>query len=340
MLSRVQRRVWSRHISIAYNPSDASPRTPTTSPSPSTVNAQTSTTRPDPILDIVNAGPGALVLARLPHNAHLYIRPGCTIGHSPHLALTKLVQNSWSILWFIGRPLTGYSFFIHKYSMDQSGKDATLLIAPRKLGDVALITCQKNSELYLTRRASILAYGEGVQTQLVLPKLGLRRGWASRVSGTGSVVLSAYGGLYRIGLEQDEVYNVDPMRIVAWNAVMQETERTETCVPAWLTLKRFNGWNKALEWTFDVSKMMWRVVFGVGEMRTFVGPGDVFIASRVEPSWWTSTSAVRQVDEPGVVARLWSDKQIAVKNTSTLTGGVHVEHRVHVPEPTPMQKRA
>ncbi|RKP24271.1 hypothetical protein SYNPS1DRAFT_29962 [Syncephalis pseudoplumigaleata] len=119
-----------------------------------------------------------------------------------------------------------------------------------------------------------------------------------RISGRGQVVLNAYGGIYRLGLAPGEIYYIEPRRVVAWDLSLASIEptlhRKDETRPAWLT-SRHRIVDKGLAYLFRAYHFACRLI-GNEKLVRIEGPGDIYLASRVEPRFPSLRSWYKQND--------------------------------------------
>ncbi|KAJ2490429.1 hypothetical protein IWW37_003170 [Coemansia sp. RSA 2050] len=170
----------------------------------------------DPHFEIIDSNHGSLVLARLPPYSQLYAQVGQTLGQSPRAHSRATPRGAAAVAAL--RPLLGRHAFIQKISTDSH--PAEVLLAPKHAGDVVVLGMDGSSDYYV-RRGCLLA-----QTKFLSLSTWHGIGTAfsalafDRVSGRGSAVINAFGGLHRLVLKEGEEYLVDPRYVVAWSSTL------------------------------------------------------------------------------------------------------------------------
>ncbi len=113
--------------------------------------------------------------------------------------------------------LGGESFFINTYQAASNG--GFIELAPTLPGDV--FTLELGNESYLVQSGSFLASEESVETDT---KWGGAKTFFGgeglimlRCHGTGKLILSSYGAIHEMQLEQGESYTVDTSHLVAFS---------------------------------------------------------------------------------------------------------------------------
>ncbi|KAI9014919.1 mitochondrial biogenesis AIM24-domain-containing protein [Gaertneriomyces semiglobifer] len=157
-------------------------------------------------------------MANIPANSQVFSAKNSALAFSPAVKHTRAVQGSTTEA--ISSTLKGGALLWDKFSTENAGGD--LILAPRRIGDIASLTMDGTAEYYV-RRDAFLA---GTGTLLVSSSLrgfGLGSGglFSYRVQGKGAIAISTYGGMFRLVLAPGEEYHVDPRHIVAWNASLQ-----------------------------------------------------------------------------------------------------------------------
>ncbi|KAI8050278.1 mitochondrial biogenesis protein AIM24 [Syncephalis plumigaleata] len=220
---------------------------------------------------------GAIMMAHLPPHTAVRLSPGIVVGHSPNLTFHRPLYGGLSSA-VMGRVM-GDPLFMDEYRTNGSSGD--LLLAPPRLGDLALLSLDGTIEL-VARRGAIVAYAGKLTIDY---QLRIDRQINRRVSGRGQVVLNAYGGIYRLGLAPGEVYYIEPRRIVAWDlalATITPTLRSKDLTrPTWLS-SHYRIVNKALEYLFGAYQFIRRFI-GNEKLFRIEGPGDIYLSSRIEP---------------------------------------------------------
>ncbi len=113
--------------------------------------------------------------------------------------------------------LGGESFFINTYQTSSGGGE--IMLAPTLPGDV--FTFDMTGETYLVQSGSFLASSEGVTTDT---KWGGAKTFFGgeglimlRCAGTGTLILSSYGAIHELDLNEGESYTVDTGHLVAFS---------------------------------------------------------------------------------------------------------------------------
>ncbi|RKP13594.1 mitochondrial biogenesis AIM24-domain-containing protein [Piptocephalis cylindrospora] len=261
--------------------------------------------RPDISLEVLNAGLGSMILAQFPQGTSLRVQPGALVAHSSTTQRARIPFGPIStavIARLIGDP----------FLLDEPAVQGDALIAPARMGDVALLSLGRDitasaSALY-ARRGTILARGDGVAiraTTMTGNQTGLGVGYLLR--GTGPVVLSADGGIFRLTLNPGEVYHVDAKRLVAWDSMLRPRANKEESKDQVSPLKEPPSWDslvshlsskssyptKALSYT----RAGWTWIMAHGRsywawwrqhsllkhrpLCRFEGPGDIYLSSRL-----------------------------------------------------------
>ncbi|KAJ2239479.1 hypothetical protein GGH97_005010 [Coemansia sp. RSA 475] len=178
-----------------------------TQPQPTTIDAQ---------FTIVDSKHGSVVHAKLPPYSCVVTRVGQIVGHARGAHVRATTNGSFAVAAF--RPLLGRSAFVQQVTTQDQGAD--VLVAPRRAGDSTVVGLTGTVD-YFVRRGCVLA-----QTKFLNVSTWAGIGNAfhllafDKVSGRGSMVINAAGGLHRLVLNKDEEYFVDPRFVVAWSATL------------------------------------------------------------------------------------------------------------------------
>ncbi|KAI9226671.1 MAG: mitochondrial biogenesis AIM24-domain-containing protein [Piptocephalis tieghemiana] len=282
--------------------------------------------RPDISLEILNAGLGSMILAQFPQGTALKIRPGALVAHSSTAHRERVLfgpMTTTVIARLIGDPLLLDEVKVLPSASTSVSPVAQgdALIAPARMGDVALLSLGRDpsssaSALY-TRRGSILARGDGVTiraTTMTGHSTGLGVGYLLR--GTGPVVLSSDGGIFRLTLNPGEVYHVDANRLVAWDSMLRprvndqdkakHLEPSLSSPPSWESLvSSFSSSSSSSSsslisfltktWVYTRAGWSWLSTHGKvywawwrqhsllkhRPLCRFEGPGDIYLSSRL-----------------------------------------------------------
>ncbi|WP_151081460.1 TIGR00266 family protein [Nocardioides cynanchi] len=150
--------------------------------------------------------------------------------------------------------LGGESFFMNTFTAASDG--AELWLAPTLPGDV--VSWPVQGTLFVAS-GSFLASSAGVDvdsnwggSKTFFSREGL---FMLRVSGQGDVVLSSYGAIHYIDLQQGQTYTVDTGHMVAW---------TESITYA---VRKVGGWKSTL-------------LSGEGLVCDLTGPGRIYLQTR------------------------------------------------------------
>ncbi|KAJ3409052.1 hypothetical protein HDV05_004646 [Chytridiales sp. JEL 0842] len=231
----------------------------------------------------------------MPPSAKLYAKVGSAISFSS--TVSKKVSTHSSISKSLERGVTGGDTLLTQFTTNfQEGGD--VLIAPQTSSSASAIgTIQLNGvSEYNIQKKAYLASTNGIHfhNSAEMP-FGL-----FRLTGSGVVVVSGSGGLLRVVLGVGEEYLVSFENLVGWDASIHLTPEFQRQVAT--AVKSRGGWSKMAgklrEQEFkEVGLMVWEGVKRVGtgawlRFREYMlgdkplyrlrGPGEVFIASRVE----------------------------------------------------------
>ncbi|HEY59611.1 MAG TPA: TIGR00266 family protein [Anaerolineae bacterium] len=146
----------------------------------------------------------------------IVVETGAMVAMSPGLEIETKMRGGF--LKSLARSvLGGESFFINTFRSTSTGSE--IMLAPTLPGDV--FTIELSSETYLVQSGSFLASGEAVTTDT---KWGGAKTFFGgeglimlRCAGTGTLVLSSYGAIHELELDDGEKFTVDTGHLVAFN---------------------------------------------------------------------------------------------------------------------------
>ncbi|KAJ3210962.1 hypothetical protein HDU67_004860 [Dinochytrium kinnereticum] len=262
----------------------------------------------DPEFEVVNAGLGSVLVARLPPTSRFVSDVGKVLGTSSTVE-NRLAAHG-GIASALSRKITGSNALLQQFWTTAESGD--VILAPKRQGDIATIRIDGSSE-YCIRRTSFLA-----ATDRILK--GSSGVFTYRASGVGTIAITGFGGLYRLVLATNEEYLVPSENLVAWDAAldpspeMKEVEpapKTPTPAPIAQSSKKaesvgnklmqgaFSFGSATLRWLGWVGRfLLWRgkkAIAGDKGLYRLRGPGEFYIASRLEPSfaWLRDACSIR-----------------------------------------------
>ncbi|KAF1796637.1 mitochondrial biogenesis AIM24-domain-containing protein [Mucor lusitanicus] len=246
----------------------------------------------EPIFEVVNAGVGSALLVKLPPDTEITAATGSALGLSTKV-ISKLALDKGTVA-SVGRKLVGDPMFYQKYYTKSAAGD--ILLAPPRLGEITTIEL-KNSTKYIMRRDAFLAKTEKVTFDLGVnhDDTGLLNKLIHTVSGPGTLALSHYGGIYRISLAAGEEYQANPRNLIMWDKRTKPTRlhARHPVVPSPKSkLRKYEvvrnivdspSLQPKLQYLDSLSKSIRNLMLGAPDFVKLKGPGDFYLASRVEP---------------------------------------------------------
>ena len=157
----------------------------------------------------------------LPPHGTVKANGAAMVAMSRNIQLTgKMEGGVMGALW---RSFSGEGFFLQRYEANDSG--GWLWLGPSLPGALQELALDGTQE-YLVQRGGFLAGGPNVEVSTKVQNLarGLFSGqglFVVRLSGSGQVFLSSFGGIEAITLADGESCVVDFGRLVAWPASMK-----------------------------------------------------------------------------------------------------------------------
>ncbi|HCM83386.1 MAG TPA: TIGR00266 family protein [Alphaproteobacteria bacterium] len=205
---------------------------------------------------------------QLPRGGAVKANGNAMVAMSDGIKLTgKMEGGVFGALW---RSFSGESFFLQRYEAE---KDAWLWLGPAMPG--AVVHLPVHNQEYLVTRGGFLAGSTGIEVSTKLQNLakGLFSGeglFVVRISGSGDVFLSTFGGVETITLQDGEECVVDFGRLVAWPASM----KYNVMIPA---------------------KGLWSAVI-TGEILAcrFTGPGTIYVQTLSNTHFGVAAAAMIQ----------------------------------------------
>ncbi|MDD2997719.1 MAG: TIGR00266 family protein [Candidatus Riflebacteria bacterium] len=156
------------------------------------------------------------------------------------------------------RAFTGESLFLQ--TLKASRGDGEVFISPSEPGDVNIIELNGANDFFL-QKGGFLAAENGVNIEAVSQGFfkGIMSGegmFIQKASGKGKLLISSFGGIYKISLAPGQKYVVDNGHLVAWSHSVQYEVK-----------KAAGGWMSSL-------------TSGEGFACHITGPGDVYFQTR------------------------------------------------------------
>ncbi|KAI8069266.1 mitochondrial biogenesis AIM24-domain-containing protein [Gongronella butleri] len=222
---------------------------------------------------------------------------GSALGASSRVTSRLAVEGH--IVNATARKLVGDPFFYQKFYTKQQPGD--LLLAPHRMGDITTIQL-KGSTKYVLRRDAFLAKTQKVSLELGTDGMktkhtGIVNKLVHTVTGPGTLAISHYGGLYRLALAAGEEYLVNPRNLILWDKRTTPTRLhpADPIVPSprspWRrfavvrNIAESPSFQPKLQFINSWSKTVRNILLGAPDFVKLKGPGDFYVASRVEPRW-------------------------------------------------------
>ncbi|CEJ02335.1 hypothetical protein RMCBS344292_16342 [Rhizopus microsporus] len=252
----------------------------------------TTANQTEAIFEVVSSGPGSALLVKLPPESEITAATGSTLACSTKV-FSKLSLDT-STVKAVGRKLVGDNMFYQKYYTKSAAGD--ILLAPQRLGEISTIQL-KSSAKYMLRRDAFLAKTEKVTLDLGVnhDQSGLVNKLVHSVSGPGTLAISHYGGIYRISLAAGEEYKANPLNLIMWDKRTNPTQPQahSRLIPSpRSTLRKYEvirnivdspSLQPKLQYANHILLTLRNFILGTPEFVKLKGPGDFYLASRVEP---------------------------------------------------------
>ncbi|KAI8097522.1 mitochondrial biogenesis AIM24-domain-containing protein [Halteromyces radiatus] len=271
--------------------------TGTTTPSTISTVGQDASTEDysEPAFEIVSSGVGSALLIKMPPETEITASTGSALGSSGRVT-SKLTLDGNAVK-ATGRKLIGDPLFYQKFYTKQQPGD--ILLAPNRMGEITTIQL-RGSTKYVLRRDAFLAKTEKVTLDVGMDGVkGKHTGLANKlvhtVTGPGTIAISHYGGLYRLSLAAGEEYLVNPRNLIFWDKRTAPTRLhpSDPIVPSprspWRryavvrNIAESPSFQPKLQYMNSVVKTLRNFILGAPDFVKLKGPGDFYVASRVEP---------------------------------------------------------
>ena len=161
---------------------------------------------------------------------------------------------------------SGESFFLNTYTAVQEGD--FVFLAPPIPGDISVV--EMNNQSLLVQSGSYMASSIGIEIETKWE--GAKSFFAGEglvmleISGTGTLLISSFGAIHHVTLNANESIVVDTGHLVAFDPKIQ------------YEIKRVAGWKSTM-------------FSGEGLVVDLTGPGELYMQSRVQSSFFASLLA-------------------------------------------------
>ncbi len=203
----------------------------------------------------ISHGPSfALAIFQLAAGQSIQAEAGAMVSMSGNIDLQS--QMKGGLMGALKRAVGGESAFVSTFTAQ--GAPGELTLAPGAPGDIAAI--EMRNQAFFVQSSSYLAGDAGLQIDTrwggAKSFFGGEGLFVLQVMGTGLLMVSSFGAIYRKRLEPGERYVVDTGHLVAWEGSMQYQLR-----------KAAQGWLRS-------------ITSGEGIVADFMGPGELLIQTR------------------------------------------------------------
>ncbi len=197
----------------------------------------------------------ALAHVQLEANEQIRTESGAMVGMSPNLSLEAKMEGG--LLSALGRAvLAGESMFQSTYTAQ--GGPGEILLAPSTPGDIMVIELSNQS--FMVQGGSWLAGSTSLKIETKFAGMGALIGgegaFMVRVSGSGTLLVSSYGAIHKVVLDEGETYVVDSGHIVAFDA------------------------NVRFELSRAAKGLLNTMTSGEGIVCRYTGPGEIYLQTR------------------------------------------------------------
>eukprot|EP00056_Hartaetosiga_gracilis_P009821 m.142727 g.142727 ORF g.142727 m.142727 type:complete len:407 (-) comp13197_c1_seq6:3052-4272(-) len=238
---------------------------------------------------MVSNGLGSIVHIFCPPNSYAKVRPDSLLAHSSTLKVSSSMFGN-PVKALVNK-IGGGSFSV--VTVSSSKEQGDCLVSPTKVGDVAILSLDGHTG-YVIGNENFLASTANVSLGLsylseISPSLAKAY---SNCHGTGSLAITAPGGLFRLVLEEGEKYEASTKHLVAWEASMDPRVHSNE-----LTVSRFKFITHVLNW------IKTKISPKSKAMCELHGPGEFYLTSRLDQGKTYQFSFLRQEreQEPQVI---------------------------------------
>jgi uncharacterized protein (TIGR00266 family) len=197
----------------------------------------------------------SLAVIKLQAGQSIQAEAGAMVSMSGNVDLQS--QMKGGLMGAFKRMVGGESAFVSTFTAQGGPGEVTL--APPAPGDIAALEMQ--NQVFLVQSSSYLAGDQGLQIDTswggARSFFGGEGLFVLQVTGTGLLLVSSFGAIYRKRLAPGERYVVDTGHLVAWEGHMQYNLRKAAQ----------SGWLRS-------------IVSGEGIVAEFMGPGEILIQTR------------------------------------------------------------
>lgn len=272
---------------------------------------------PEPYFKIIANGVGSITHVQVPKGSYIYCRVGTVTGMSDTITNSQTMLGGFAAS--LQRKLAGGNMYVSKLSAE-TGFAGDVLLAPNGLGDVATLSMDGRTQ-YCVNKGNFLACSPYVRVGVqYLDSWSFKKfGAISLVaSGSGTLAITSYGGLFRLILDEGERYQVSRRHLVAWDSRMSPTPLHESTVPEYE--------NAILARASTVLRHGFNWVIEKPDMCVLEGPGDFYLASRLEPDFEVGRNAMRKLKQyirvPGPTSGIHVDTPTS---TTVMAAAAHTD---------------
>jgi uncharacterized protein (TIGR00266 family) len=212
------------------------------------------------ITKIFDQGAFASLEVELAKGESIKAESGAMVSMDANIELTGNAEGG--LLGGLGRMLAGEKFFLQ--TITANNKTGKVMLAPTMLGNIQEIDL--NDETFNVQKDGFFA-GEAalnISTKMQNLTRGLFSGegfFVLKISGTGKLFVSSFGGIVKIDIPKNSEYIVDNSHLVAWPDSLDF--KIEKASKSWLN----------------------SIKSGEGLVVRFKGPGSIYIQTRNSKSF-------------------------------------------------------
>ncbi|KAI8922179.1 mitochondrial biogenesis AIM24-domain-containing protein [Powellomyces hirtus] len=270
---------------------------------------------------IVSPGTESVLRVDVSESTHFYAAAYTAFGASSTVETSLSADGG--LARSIARKLAGGAFYREKFQTPENAT-GQVFIAPQQNATVAAVQMDGSTEYCVRQRSYLASTPDLIFSPVKLFGSGLSEFLCTRVKGTGILAFASYGALHRLALAPGEQYVINRRHIIAWETSLainpnqlehpgvaepmplqahlpQEPTPPPPPPPAGAGVAALahrirvyaedsaeRVGRRAVSAVVSAVRAVWaglgHAVLGQQEYYRVTGPGDLYIASRLEPS--------------------------------------------------------
>lgn len=184
--------------------------------------------------DILYPGSNALLRLHLPKGAGIRAESGAMVAASEAVEVKGKLEGG--LMRGLARKLLAREKLFFQ-TLTADGGDGEVFLAPASLGDIHAVQMEPDRALLVQKDGFLCASGDlDIRTAMQGIARGLFSGegfFVLKISGTGTVFLSAFGAIHAIDIPAEQTVVIDNKHLVAWPA--DTPCRIEPAAKGWIS---------------------------------------------------------------------------------------------------------